>query len=206
MASKKYDIKKDLKDLYKAKNFNIIDLPEIQYISIEGAGNPNSDVFSHKVEALYAVAYTIRMSYRNDDFKIEDYVEFVVPPLEGEWDTIDNSAYDGNKEKLKYRLMIAIPSFVNEDVLDRAKEIASKKKKLADIKDVHLFSYPKRKVCVYLHLGFYDDEPESFQKMMDYVKEKGYTRSNFKHREVYLSDPRKTESEKLKTVLEFAVE
>ncbi len=145
------------------------------------------------------------MSYKKEDFTIKDFFQFVVPPLEGVWDTINHKEYTGNKDELKYTIMIAMPSFVTEEVLEKAKEISFKKKKNEYIKDINLVSYKERESCIFLHLGSYDNEPATFKKMMDFTKEQGYQRTSFSHREIYISDPRKTEIEKLKTILCFDV-
>lgn len=203
MKKSKYDIKKEWKNLYKANKVAIIELPAMQYIGIRGSGNPNKEDFGKRVEALYALAYTISMSYKNN-FEIDGYYQFVVPPLEGEWDTISGE-YDGNKENLKYILMIAMPKFVTEEVLETAKERAYQKKTMAAIKDVEFFAYDEVKVCVALHKGSYDSEPETFETMKAFIQEKGYARNTKYHREIYLSDARKTAVENLKTVLVFPV-
>ncbi len=201
----KYDFKKELKEIYKAKKLSIIDVPFLHYISLKGTGNPNSKLFSDKVEALYATAYAISMSYKKDDFHIKDFFPFVVPPLEGVWDTIDNKEYTGDKDNLKYTIMLAMPSFVTEDVLKKAKDTSFKKKKNEYIKDIEMISYKERTNCIHLHLGSYNDEPNTFKEMMDFIKKEGYQRLSSSHREIYISDPRKTEEEKLKTILCFDI-
>ncbi len=204
MGSSKYDIKKELKSLYKASKVNIVDIPAINYIAIKGEGNPNNDDFARCVEALYAVAYTLSMSYKND-FEIEGFYNFVVPPLEGEWDTI-SGAYGGDKDNLKYTLMIAVPEFVTGSILEKAKNLADKKKGNEKIIEVELINYKENKVCVALHKGSYDNEPETFEEMEKFTKENAYARKNKFHREIYLNDARKTEVDKLKTILVFNVE
>lgn len=203
MADKKYDLKNELKNIYKVKRMDIVDVPALSYIAIAGEGNPNGEEFSSKVEALYKVAYAISMSYRND-FQIQGFYPFVVPPLEGYWDTIDGD-YDGNKENLKYQIMIAMPDFVNALVVSRAKEIAIEKSGNKRVEDVCYLSNEPYQACLALHLGSYDNEPETFSLMEDYVRGKGLSRVEKSHREIYISDPRKVESDKLKTVLVFQV-
>lgn len=200
----KLDLKKVYKNIYKPKGIEIIEVPDLRYISLDGIGNPNSELFTKNIEALYTVAYTISMSYKGG-FVIEDFINFVVPPLEGYWSTVTESDYDGNKDNLKWKIMLLIPNFITEGVLETAKKLAFKKKGNKFIKDIAIVNYNKRQACLYTHIGSYDDESISFSKMLEYVNSNGYKRVDPNHREIYLSDFRKTEKEKLKTVLEFTV-
>ena len=201
----KIDFKKIHKEIYKPKKPSIVKFPSLSYLTLDGEGNPNSELFSESIGALYAIAYTISMSYKGD-YKIPNFYNFVVPPLEGHWDIIDGDGYDGNKDNLKWKIMILMPEFVTQDCFSWAKNKAFEKKKNNLINEVQLESFKEKECCVYMHIGPYDDEPESFKVMSEFVKNEGYQRSELTHREIYLSDFRKTDADKLKTVLCFEVE
>jgi len=202
----KLDLKKEYRQIYKNKKIKIETFPALNYIAIDGEGAPSSEVFQESIGALFAIAYTISMSYKGD-FKIDGFQNFVVPPLEGVWDLIDvGKGFNGNKDNLKWKIMILMPDFVSEAVVAEAKERALAKKKIDLISTVELVTYPSQEYCIALHVGSYDDEPETFERMEEEVHRLGYKRTKYDHREIYLSDFRKVSPEKLKTVLCFEVE
>lgn len=201
----KLDLKKKYKELYKNKKIKIIDYPELSYLHLEGEGAPASEQFQEAVGALFAIAYTISMSYKGD-FVIKDFQNFVVAPLEGEWDLIDYSiGFNGNKDNLKWKIMIAMPEFVTSEVFSEARDRAFNKKGMNLIQEVELIKYPTRTCCIALHIGSYDLEDETFNQMEEYVATTEYKRALKTHREIYLSDFRKVAPEKLKTILCFDV-
>ncbi len=202
----KLDLKKTFKEVYKAKNLNIIDYPELGYIQLSGHGAPSSDLFQDSIAALYSTAYTISMSYKGD-FIIPDFENFVVSPLEGIWGLVDpKQGFDGtNKGNLKWTIMIAMPQFVNVEVVAKAKERAFDKKGFPLIEEISFKVDPPKKCCIKLHLGSYDNEPASFKEMENYTNDLNYRRISKTHREIYLTDFRKTETDKLKTILCFDV-
>jgi len=206
----KVDFKKKYKSVYapSSKTPSIITMPKMQYIVLSGIGNPNtSQSFSDAIGALYGLAYTISMSYKGDALVIPNFYNFTVPPLEGVWDIADGTKYDkNNKDNLKWTIGILMPEFVNEEVLTKAIDIAYNKKKNELIKDITLKVYEDKECCTMMHLGPYDDEPATFDKMMEYAESQGYKRTEKTHREIYLSDFRKVVPEKLKTVLRFKVD
>jgi hypothetical protein len=136
---------------------------------------------------------------------ITNYHPFVVSPLEGVWDIVEGDSFDGNKDNLKWTLMILMPKFVTTSVFEEARNRAFNKKKNVYIKRTILETYKKRKCCVFKHIGPYDNEPESFRHMIKYLESTSYKRVEYTHREIYLSDFRKTAPEKLKTILSFEV-
>ncbi len=138
-----------------------------------------------------------------------DYADYTVYPLEGEWDLINPSLYTKgpvNKDNLKFELMIRQPEFCTGALFDKVKEMAFKKTKNQLINQVEFKKITEGKCLQVLHVGSYDDEPESFAKMVDYCDETGLKRVSACHREIYLSDFRKVAPEKLKTVLRFKIE
>lgn len=206
----KYEWRKKEKQIYLPKNNpETIQLPEFQFLSISGAGNPNSDFFGDYISALYSVSYAIKMNLKKMP-KPEGYMDYTVYPLEGVWDINDEAkkTFDGNlnKDDLVFNLMIRQPDFVEEDFVNEMIAF-TKKKKPQELLDQLKFEKITEGTCIQmLHIGSYDDEPASFQKMESYAEQNGLTRKSKIHREIYLSDFRKVPQEKLKTVLRFGVD
>lgn len=206
----KYEWRKKEKEIYlPPKEPVLVDIPSFSFFSISGNGNPNSPFFGECIEALYAVSYTIRMSYKKG-LQPENFFEYTVYPLEGVWDITENAKVSFNgrldKDELVFNLMIRQPEFVTEEFAEQAKEWALKKKASPLIEKLEFNPFADGKCIQMLHLGSYDNEPESFEIMEKYCSENGLKRASKQHREIYLSDPRKLVPEKLKTVLRFKVE
>ena len=204
----KKEWRKHEKELYLPKNKPVvIQLPEFSFFTIKGTVNTGDDTFWYYSVALYALSYGIRMSYKWSEPPV-GYADYTVYPLEGEWDLIDPSLYTKgpvNKDNLKFELMIRQPEFCTKTLFDKVKETALKKTKNLLINQVEFKNITEGKCLQVLHLGSYDDEPESFAKMADYCEKNGLTRLFSCHREIYLSDFRKVIPEKLKTVLRFKI-
>ena len=205
-----FDYKKEYKEFYMpASKPTIITVPKMNYIAVRGKGNPNDENGEYKksIGFLYAIAFTIKMSYKGSH-KIDGYFEYVVPPLEGFWwqdgsDTIDYAHKDG----FNFISLIRLPDFVAKADFDWAIEQATKKKK-DDFSRVEFLTYDEG-VCVQcMHIGSYDDEPKTVALMHEYMKANGYdldiTESRY-HHEIYLSDPRKCAVDKLKTVVRHPI-
>lgn len=209
---KKIDYKKEYKDLYQpAQKPSIIEVPEMIFIAVEGSGNPNtSAAYKEAMEILYGLSFTIKMSKMNGS-QPEGYFEYVVPPLEGLWYT-DETCFDGvnvtDKEKFRWTSMIRQPEFVTEEVFERAKATLAKKKPELDLGKARLMKMEEGLCVQIMHKGSYDDEPQSIEKMKQYIMENGYVEdlsdSRF-HHEIYLSDPRRCKVENLKTVIRHPV-
>ncbi|WP_127586332.1 GyrI-like domain-containing protein [Paenibacillus koleovorans] len=203
--SPKVDYKKDFKPLYLPKPIpEIVDVPKLPFITVSGSGDPNGDDFANAVEALYSMSYAVRMSYKSDDVPA-DYYEYTVFPLEGVWDLVDRSKPATDKSNLKYTIMIRQPDFLTEALFERYRVQAKKKKPNPLLEHVRFEFVEDGLSCQMMHLGSFDDEPASFARMEAFCTDKGYIRSSKIHREIYLSDPRRTEPSKLKTVLRFPV-
>ncbi len=201
----KIDYKKDYKLLYlpKAKP-EIIDVPEMKFFLIEGEGSPDNKLFRDCVEAIYGLSYAVKMSYKSDDVPA-GYYEYTVFPLEGVWDLIDITKPVLDKDNFKYTLMIRQPDFVDQALFEKFLELAKAKKKSPKLADVQ-FVTAKEGLCMQMmHIGPFADEPTSFAEMEKFCEENGYQRLYKTHREIYLSDPRKVSSDKLKTVLRFQI-
>ena len=181
----------------------------MNYIAVHGKGDPNDDngEYKNSIALLYAIAFTVKMSYKGSH-KIDGYFDYVVPPLEGFWwqdgsDTIDYAHKDG----FNFISLIRLPDFVMKADFDWAIQEATKKKK-ADFSKVEFLTYDEG-VCVQcMHIGSYDDEPKTVALMHEYMKANGYeldiTNVRY-HHEIYLSDPRKCAVEKLKTVVRHPI-
>ena len=205
-----FDYKKEYKEFYMPANKpSIVTVPKMNYIAVRGKGNPNDEngEYKNSIGLLYAIAFTIKMSYKGSH-KIDGYFEYVVPPLEGFWwqegsDTIDYA----NKNGFNFISLIRLPDFVTEADFDWAVQEATKKKK-ADFSKVEFLTYDEG-VCVQcMHVGSYDDEPKTVALMHEYMAVNGYaldiSESRY-HHEIYLSDPRKCAVEKLKTVIRHPI-
>jgi hypothetical protein len=174
------------------------------YIMINGTGNPNGEEFAGRTEALYSLSYGVKMSYKSDNVP-DGYYEYTVFPLEGVWDLIDKSKPSTDKNNYKYTIMIRQPDFLTEKLFEGFLETAKKKKPNPYLKDLLFSEITDGLCCQVMHIGSFDEEPESFAKMNSYCQEKGYVRTSKTHREIYLSDPRKTELSKMRTVLRYSV-
>lgn len=205
-----FDYKKEYKEFYMPKNRpSIVNIPKMNYLAIRGKGDPNEEEGDYKntIGLLYGVAYTIKMSYKNN-YKIEGFFQYVVPPLEGFWwqDGIKGMDYE-RKEELNFISLIRLPDFVSEKDFKWAIEEATKKKQ-QDYSRVEFFTYDEGLCVQCMHLGAYDDEPATVDLMHQYMRENGYELDITDHRyhhEIYLSDPRKCDVNKLKTVIRHPI-
>lgn len=203
----KYEWRKQEKNLYIPKQKpELITVPEQKFLIIKGIGNPNSEEFSEKIGVLYSLAYAIRMMPKQG-YTPEGYFKYTVYPLEGVWDlTEEGRKLDTlNKDELAYTIMIRQPDFVTEEVVDKAFENVRKKKPHPLLDEVTFDTIEDGLSVQILHVGSYDDEPESFRVINEFIEENNLERISMTHREIYLSDFRKVETEKLKTVLRCRV-
>lgn len=201
-----FDYKKEYKEFYlPPRTPGIVEVPEMNYIAVRGAGDPNQEDGEYKaaMSLLYGIAFTIKMSYKGSH-KIEGYFPYVVPPLEGLWWQEEAGKLDlSHKEKLQWISMIRLPEFVTEEEFRWALEEAAAKKK-SDFSKVEFFTYREGTCVQCMHIGPYDDEPATIQKMLSFAEEQGYKPDlgpGRLHHEIYLSDPRKAAPEKLRTVI-----
>lgn len=205
-----FDFKKEYKEFYMPKNKpSIVEVPEMKYIAVRGKGNPNDENSDYKstIGLLYAIAYTIKMSYKGPH-KIEGFFEYVVPPLEGFWWQENTEGIDYHrKEDMRFISVLRLPDFVSKADFDWAIQEATKKKK-QDFSRVQYFNYNEG-ICVQcMHVGSYDDEPATVALMHEHMKECGYeldiTDTRY-HHEIYLSDPRKCDVSNLRTVVRHPI-
>lgn len=207
--NEKMDYKKAFKDLYMPKiSPSIIEIPSINFITVEGKGNPNEEngEYSAAIGLLYALSYTIKMSKLGKSAP-EGYFEYVVPPLEGLWWLSDESMDFNRKKDYCWISMIRQPEFVTPAIFEQACREVEQKKSLPTASAK--FTTFQEGLCVQcMHVGSYDEEPATLARMEQFIKENGLINdigSNRRHHEIYLGDPRKIPVEKRKTVLRIPV-
>ena len=205
-----FDFKKEYKEFYLPKNQpQIVDVPGANYIAVRGQGDPNEEggAYQAAIGVLYAVAYTLKMSYKTG-YRIQGFFDYVVPPLEGFWQQEGVTGVDyAHKEAFHWISVLRLPDFVTEKDFRWAVETASKKKKL-DCSGAEFLRIEEGLCVQMLHLGPYDDEPASVALMDRFLEEQGYVNDLNEqrlHHEIYLSDPRKTEPAKRKTVIRHPI-
>ena len=206
-----FDYKKEYKEFYMPKNKpSIIEIPKMNYIAVRGKGDPNEENGEYKISIglLYGIAFTIKMSDRGTH-KIDGFFTYVVPPLEGLWWQENIKGMDYNrKEDMRFISMIRLPDFVTKEDFEWAVQEATKKKK-QDFSKVEVLTYDEGLCVQCMHIGPYDDEPATVAIMHDYMKANGYKldiTDTRHHHEIYLSDPRRCEPSKLKTVIRHPIQ
>jgi hypothetical protein len=204
----KYEWKKQEKEFYlpKEKPESVV-VPKFKFFILNGKGNPNNAEFSEAVTVLYSLAYAVKMLPKKGITPV-GYFDYTVYPLEGVWDLAEEARLLEvlDKDSLIYTIMIRQPDFVTDEL---AEEVVKgvKAKKPHPLLDEVKFTSLEEGLCVQmLHIGPYDDEPKTFSQMEEYCTQQGLKRTSKIHREIYISDPRKTEPNKLKTLLRFRAE
>lgn len=204
----KHEWRKKEKSLYIPKQTpELITVPKQKFFLIKGTGNPNEEEFAEKIGVLYSMAYAVRMMPKQG-YTPEGYFEYTVYPLEGVWDLTEEGRKLNtlNKDELVYTIMIRQPDFVTDEVVERALERVRKKKPHRFLTDVIFDTMEDGLSVQMLHMGPYDDEPQTFKQMESFLENNHLKRTSLLHREIYLSDFRKVEQAKLKTVLRYKVE
>ena len=205
-----FDFKKEYKEFYlpPAKPVIVI-VPKGNYIAVRGKGDPNdeSGAYQQAIGVLYAVAYTLKMSYKTDH-RIEGFYDYVVPPLEGFWwqEGIEGIDYR-DKSTFCWISVIRLPDFITQADFDWAVENASKKKKI-DCSSAEFLTIDEGLCVQIMHVGPYDNEPASVALMDKFLAENGYENditATRLHHEIYLSDARRVAPEKWKTVIRHPI-
>jgi len=196
----KVDFKKELKAFYgtKSKTFEVVDVPEMRFLMIDGHGNPNTArEYQEALEALYAVAYKLKFMSKKELDK-----DYVVPPLEGLWWAEDMTAFtSANKDDWDWTMMIMQPDWITSAMFAQASELVEKAKNPIALSKLHMQDYHEGLSVQILHLGSYDDEAPTIAKLhTEFMPDNNLTEAG-KHHEIYLSDPRRVAPEKLKTIL-----
>lgn len=209
----KYEWRKRDKDIYLPKKGPVIQvIKPMNYITIKGAGTPGDAEFSDRVQALYGIAYGIKMSLKTNN-TFSDYVDYTVFPLEGLWDL----SVEGRKlykegvpvielkEYMEYKMMLRQPDFVTKSYFEVIKQSVYEKKKSEKTLEVIFETIDEGLVCQMIHIGSYDSEPASFHLMEQFCLENGYSRISKQHKEIYLTRPNDDYS-KMKTTLRMAIQ
>lgn len=205
-----FDYKKEYKEFYMPKAVpGLVNVPKMNYLAVRGKGNPNQEEREYKqsIPLLYAIAFTIKMSYKGS-YKIDGYFEYVVPPLEGFWwiDGLKGMDYS-RKDDFSFVSLIRLPDFVTKADFDWAIAEATKKKG-EDYSKVEFLTYSEGLCVQCMHIGPYDDEPRTTALMEEFIKKNDYVldiNNERHHHEIYLSDPRRAKPESLKTVIRHPV-
>ena len=201
-----FDYKKECKEFYlPPKKPQIIEIPPMNFLAVQGMGDPNEEGGAYKVSIglLYGIAYTIKMS-KMGKHKMKGYFDYVVPPLEGFWWQDGKKGIDyAHKEEFQWISLIRLPEFVTKEEFDWAVRDATEKKK-TDFSKVEFLTYEEGLCVQCMHIGPYDNEPETIERMEQFAEEQGYELDFSelrRHHEIYLSDVRKCKPENLKTVI-----
>ena len=205
-----FDFKKEYKEFYlPAVKPSIVTVPPMNYIAVRGEGDPNAEdgAYRQSIGLLYGIAFTIKMS-KMGDHRIDGYFDFVVPPLEGFWRQDGAAGIDyAHKERFRWISVIRLPDFVTKADFDWAVEEASRKKKM-DFSGAKFFRCDEGLCVQCMHIGAYDDEPATVERMHRFIGEQGYAldiTDQRLHHEIYLSDARKVVPGKLKTVIRHPI-
>ncbi len=206
----KHEWRRKEKAFYLPKNKpELVSIPGFKFFTIKGKGNPNNDNFPEYISVLYSISYAVRMSIKKG-IEPKGYFDYTVYPLEGIWDISEEAKKQNltilNKDELVFNLMIRQPDFVDEDYAKFIIEETKKKKDHPLLEQVRFEEISDGDCIQMMHLGSYDNEPESFKIMEDFAKTENYVREHKTHREIYLNDARKVTPDKLKTVLRFQIE
>ncbi len=205
-----FDFKKEFREFYMPKDKPaLVEVPAANYLAVRGTGDPNLEggAYQQALNVLYAVAYTLKMSYKSS-YRIPGFFEYVVPPLEGLWqqDGVDGVDYT-NKAAFRWISLIRLPDFVSPEDVRWAVETASAKKKL-DCSSVEFLTLEEGLCVQILHVGPFDDEPATVSLMDEFLRQNGYENDfggQRLHHEIYLTDARKTPPEKWRTVIRHPV-
>lgn len=200
----KYDWKKKEKNFYlSSKEPQLITIPAFKFFSLSGQGNPNDEFFADYIQCLFSLSYAAKMRWKK-----ETGLDYSVYPLEGTWSLKSSNQIDSdsfNKNDLQFTLMIRQPDFISKEyAYEIMKQV--KNKKQYPLLDKVTFDIIEEGLCVQmLHIGSYDTEPITFKKMNSFISMHNLSRTNAIHREIYLSDARRVQKDKLKTMLRFQV-
>ena len=199
----KQDLKKEYKNLYfpSTKEFIFVEVPDFNFLMIDGKGDPNTaQEYQEAVEALYNVSYTVKFMVK----KQKPSQDYVVMPLESLWWADDmNDFIKGNKDAWKWTTMIVQPTQVTKALMKEAIEVVEKKKNPAALSKLRFESFHEALSAQIMYIGPYSDEGPTIEKLHNFFRENGYEFDSLieKHHEIYLSDPRRTSEDKLKTVI-----
>jgi hypothetical protein len=196
----KADVRRELKDLYapSSRDFSVVEVPRLPFLMVDGEGDPNTAAaYRDAVEALYSVSYTLKFASKRQLGK-----DYVVPPLEGLWSAADPLAFSRRaKDEWRWTMLILQPSWISAAMVEEAVAAVTAKKALPALPLLRFEEYEEGRSVQILHIGSYDHEAPTLRRLhQQYMPAHGYD-FNGRHHEIYLSDPRRTEAAKLRTVL-----
>jgi hypothetical protein len=201
----KIDFKKQLKHLYQpsAKDVSVVDVPDMNFLMVDGQGDPTtSREYQEALEALYTVAYQLKFTIKGRDPELD----YIIPPPEGLWWARDMGAFSmDDRDAWQWTAMIMQPDQVTEALFDEAVKEVKRKKDLPGLGKLRLERYHEGRAVQNLHLGPYSAEGPTIEKLHAFARENGYQLRG-KHHEIYLSDPRRTAPEKIRTVIRQPVQ
>ncbi len=200
MATKKLDFRKEYPELYNppSTKFMIIDVPDMKFFMIDGKGDPNtSQEFKDAIATLYPLSYGVKMPFK----KKHTDKDYVVPPLEGLWYMENMAEFRmDNKQSWQWTLMMRVPDFIPDSDASDAIDVVKAKKNPPSIEKIRFEHFQEAKCVQIMYVGPFDAEPPTITKMHEWAKDQGYHLRG-KHHEIYLSDLRRVEAERLKTIL-----
>ncbi len=198
----KVDLKRQLKDVYSARRRPaLVDVPDMQFLMVDGAGAPEGTEYQQALQALYGVAYPVKMA-----LKRAGVIDYTVMPLEGLWWTPEGvSFYETSREDWLWTAMIMQPDEVTDDLFQRVVEEVSEKKGLPALDKLRLSRFHEGLCAQVLHVGPYSEEGPTIQRLLEFIEEQGLSRRG-KHHEIYLGDPRRAAPERLRTIIRLPVE
>lgn len=205
----KHEWKKEEKNYYNPPGFpQLIEIPKFNFFSISGKGNPNDALFAEYVSALYSLSYAVKMDLKKRNFP--GHTDYTVYPLEGIWQLENNvppaSNSTFNKDAFVFNLMIRQPDLISQAYAQEILKLIQKKKPNPLWDNITFKSITDGTCIQMLHTGSYDSENESFKQMETFMTQYRLNRKQQAHREIYLSDPRKTAPAKLRTILRFQIQ
>lgn len=197
--NEKIDLKKALKDLYQAsaRAPSVVEVPPLRYLMVDGAGDPNTaPAYAQAVEALFSVAYTAKFMVK----KGPQAVDYGVMPLESLWWSDDPSAFvSGDKHRWQWTAMILQPDVASDALIGDAIDEVRQKKKLPGLERLRLEGLTEGRCAQILHVGPFSEEGPTIQRLHDFISQRSALRG--KHHEIYLSDLRRTEPSRWKTIV-----
>jgi hypothetical protein len=195
----KIDLKKDLKHLYSAspKEISFVNAPRRHFLMLDGAGDPNTTPqFQEAAQTLFSASYTLKFRVKK-----AQGLDYAVMPIEGLWWADDPKVFiSGDKDQWQWTLMILQPEFITPELVDAARAEVERKKNLPLLNNLRFAAWCEGDAAQILHVGPFSEEHLTIARLHAFIKDKGYHLCG-KHHEIYLSDPRRTAPEKLKTIL-----
>jgi len=195
----KIDLRKEMRDLYRpsGKAFSIVEVPPLNYLMIDGQGNPNTaPQYQTALQALYKISYTLKFASKK-----QLGIDYVVMPLEGLWWAEDMDDFVAmNKDAWQWTMMMLQPEHITAEMVEESRAAAGRKQPLTTLSQVRLERLHEGLSVQIMYVGSYADEGPTIARMHTYIAANGYEPKG-KHHEIYLSDPRRTAPERLKTVI-----